>query len=192
MRIALLTLAAPQRAKVSVHATSLGRVLADAHGRTLYVFDLDARGRSSCNGTCAAAWPRLLTTGTPVALAGVPANRLATAKRGDGRLQVTFLGRPLYLHAADGRAGQVTGAAVATGRAHHDRHAPPPRAHVDPDAVPVAHSPAPVPGRRGRLLNGSPVLRAVGLVVRRACLRQARPDLRSVSPSGLPRFQAAA
>jgi len=107
MRIALLTLAAPQRAKVSVHATSLGRVLADAHGRTLYVFDLDARGRSSCSGTCAAAWPPLLTTGTPVALAGVPANRLATAKRGDGRLQVTFLGRPLYLHAADGRAGQV-------------------------------------------------------------------------------------
>jgi predicted lipoprotein with Yx(FWY)xxD motif len=121
MRLVLLTLAAlaltgtalaaPQRARVSVHATPLGRVLADAHGRTLYVFDLDARGRSSCSGTCAATRPPLRTTGTPVALAGVPANRLATAKRGDGRLQVTFPGRPLYLQAADSRPGRVTGAA---------------------------------------------------------------------------------
>jgi predicted lipoprotein with Yx(FWY)xxD motif len=153
MRIALFTLvalalsasalAAPQRAKVSVHATSLGRVLADAHGRTLYVFDLDARGRSSCSGTCAATWPPLLTTGTPVALAGVPANRLATAKRGDGRLQVTFLGRPLYLHAADGLAGQVTGAAVAhwaaltaTGKRLHRSHTSTPMPSPSPTPQP--------------------------------------------------------
>jgi len=125
MRIALLALvsltlvtaatalAAPPRATVGLHATSLGRVLVDTHGRTLYVFDRDKRGRSACSGTCAATWLPFLTTGTPVALAGVPANRLGTMKRGDGRLQVTFIGHPLYLFARDRRAGQVAGAGVA-------------------------------------------------------------------------------
>lgn len=104
--------AAPTRATVSVRGTALGRVLVDAHGRTLYVFDRDVRGRSACSGACAAAWPPFLTSGTPVALAGVPATRLGTARRGDGRLQVTYMGRPLYFFARDRRAGQVAGAAI--------------------------------------------------------------------------------
>ena len=76
-----------------------------------------------------------------MALAGVPANRLATAKRGDGRLQVTFLGRPLYLHAADGRAGQVTGAAVAHWAALTTTGT---RLHRAPTSTPMP-SPSPTP-----------------------------------------------
>jgi predicted lipoprotein with Yx(FWY)xxD motif len=104
--------AAPSRAKVGLRATSLGRVLVDARGRTLYAFDLDKGGKSSCSGACAALWPPLLTSGAPRA-AGVPTAKLGTVKRSDGRLQVTFSGHPLYVFAKDTKAGQVNGASIA-------------------------------------------------------------------------------
>lgn len=104
--------AAAPPAKVGIRATSLGLVLVDAHGRTLYAFDLDKAGRSACSGACAAAWPPLVTSGKPRA-AGIQASKLRTVKRSDGRLQVTFAGHPLYFFAKDRKAGQVAGAAVA-------------------------------------------------------------------------------
>ena len=95
--------AAPPRATVGIRATSLGRVLVDAKGRTLYGFDLGA-----CTGSCAAAWPPLLTTGKPAGVHG-----LGTKRRPDGTLQVTFAGTPLYRYALDAKPGKVAGAAVA-------------------------------------------------------------------------------
>src|SRR4051812_4455368 len=104
--------AAAPRARVGVRATSLGRVLVDARGRTLYAFDLDKSGKTACAGACAALWPPLLTTGAPLA-AGVRAAKLGVVKRGDGRMQATFAGHPLYFFAKDTKAGQVAGASVA-------------------------------------------------------------------------------
>jgi predicted lipoprotein with Yx(FWY)xxD motif len=109
---AAATAAAAPRAKVAVRSTSLGRVLVDARGRTLYAFDLDTHGKPSCTGGCATLWLPLLTTGSPLS-AGVPAAKLGTVKRGDGRLQVMFAGHPLYRFAKDAHAGQVAGASVA-------------------------------------------------------------------------------
>ena len=86
--------AAAPPAKVGVRATSLGLVLVDGHGRTLYAFDLDKAGRSACTGACAAAWPPLVTSGKPRA-AGNPASKQKTVTRSDGRLQVTIAGHPL-------------------------------------------------------------------------------------------------
>ena len=96
-------LAAPPRARVGVRATSLGSVLVDGRGRTLYVYDLGA-----CTGSCAAAWPPFLTTGKPSGVA-----RLGTKKLAGGKLQVTFAGKPLHFYARDVKPGQVAGAAVA-------------------------------------------------------------------------------
>lgn len=104
--------AAGPRATVGVHATSLGRVLVDARGRTLYAFDLDKGGKIACAGACAALWPPLLTTGAPIG-AAVPHAKLGTVRRSDGRMQATFAGHPLYLFAKDTKAGQVAGASVA-------------------------------------------------------------------------------
>ena len=95
-------LAAPG-ARVGVHQTSLGKVLADAKGRTLYVFD-----GASCTGACAAAWPPLLTAGKPTGVA-----KLGTKKLANGKLQVTFAGKPLYRYAVDRSPGDVNGASVA-------------------------------------------------------------------------------
>jgi predicted lipoprotein with Yx(FWY)xxD motif len=103
LALASAAVAAPQRATVRTRATSLGTVLVDASGRTLYVFD-----RGACTGSCAALWPPLLTKSRPTGLRG-----LGTRRRTDGTLQVTFAGRPLYRYALDAKPGQVAGAAVA-------------------------------------------------------------------------------
>lgn len=99
--------AAPSPARVGLHSTSLGRVLADSRGHTLYVFD-----QGVCSGSCAALWPPFLTSGAPVALTGVKKSLVGTMKRSDGKLQVTFAHRPLYFFARDTKAGQVNGLAI--------------------------------------------------------------------------------
>ena len=79
-------------------------VLVDPAGRTLYTFDKDAGGRSSCNGGCAATWPPL-TAASDASASG----DFSVVLRDDGSRQWTFHGRPLYLYAADQKPGDVSG-----------------------------------------------------------------------------------
>jgi predicted lipoprotein with Yx(FWY)xxD motif len=97
------------RAKVQLHLTPLGKVLADARGHTLYLYSHDSGKKSACYGSCAAIWPPLLTTSTPLAGTGVKKALLTTAKRKDGKLQVLYAGHPLYLFSSDAKAGQASG-----------------------------------------------------------------------------------
>jgi predicted lipoprotein with Yx(FWY)xxD motif len=94
---------------VSTATTSLGRILVDARGHTLYLFGKDKNGKSACSGACAAAWPPLIATAKPRAGAGVKASRLGTTKRADGRLQVTYNHHPLYTFVKDTKKGQTNG-----------------------------------------------------------------------------------
>jgi len=89
--------------------SSLGRIVVDAKGRTLYLFEKDARGRSSCSGACAQAWPPLLTSGKPSAGKGVRASLLGVTRRANGMRQVTYRGHPLYRYYGDTRPGQTYG-----------------------------------------------------------------------------------
>ena len=82
-------LSAGAGAAVSVRSSSLGRILVDAKGRTLYLFEKDTRRRSACSGVCATYWPPLLTRGRPAAGRGVRASLLGTIRRADGTTQVT-------------------------------------------------------------------------------------------------------
>jgi len=95
------------RGVVTTHRSSLGRILFDGRGFALYAFTKDGRGRSSCSGACAAAWPPYVVSGSPRAAAGVKQSLLATTRRSDGRLQVTYGGRPLYYYVGDRAPGQV-------------------------------------------------------------------------------------
>jgi predicted lipoprotein with Yx(FWY)xxD motif len=99
-------------ATVGVANGSLGSVVVDSTGRTLYLFKADVGTRSACSGACAAAWPPLLATGKPTAGTGLTASKLATAVRADGARQVTYGGHPLYRFVKDHRAGDVTGQGV--------------------------------------------------------------------------------
>lgn len=111
-------------ALVSSRTTALGRVLVDARGHTLYLFDKDKRGMSACSGACAAYWPPLLTTAKPRAGAAVRASRLGVTKRADGRRQVTYAGHPLYTFIGDTKAGQTSGEGLTDFGAAWDAVAP--------------------------------------------------------------------
>jgi predicted lipoprotein with Yx(FWY)xxD motif len=108
--------AAPPRASrgalVALGKTALGKVLVDARGRTLYLFEKDKRGMSSCYGACATAWPPLIASGKPLAKPGIRASLLGRVKRRDGRWQVTYNRHPLYTFVQDGRKGQTSGEGV--------------------------------------------------------------------------------
>jgi predicted lipoprotein with Yx(FWY)xxD motif len=94
---------------LKVGPSNLGRVLVDAHGKTLYVWAHDKGTKSTCNGDCAEYWPPLLTHGKPVAAGGAKASLLGTSRRSDGRMQVTYAGHPLYYFVQDRKPGQTTG-----------------------------------------------------------------------------------
>src|SRR3954447_11975408 len=50
-------------ATVKTRSTSLGTILVDAKGHTLYLFEKDKHGKSSCSGACASNWPPLIAHG---------------------------------------------------------------------------------------------------------------------------------
>jgi predicted lipoprotein with Yx(FWY)xxD motif len=98
--------------RINLARTSLGNVLVDSKGITLYDFVPDKHGMSVCYGACAALWPPVLTKGKPVAGPGVRTSLLGTTKRKDGKLEVTYGGHPLYYFVTDRKPGQTTGQGV--------------------------------------------------------------------------------
>jgi predicted lipoprotein with Yx(FWY)xxD motif len=97
------------KAQVSVHASPLGRILVDVHGRTLYLFRADKGGKSACYGQCASFWPPLIATTAPKTGAGLKASLFGTTVRKGGAHQVTYNHHPLYRFAEDKAAGQTNG-----------------------------------------------------------------------------------
>ncbi len=93
--------------------TSLGTVLVASDGLTLYIHAGDGTNRSTCTGDCAAAWPPVLVkAGSKVAAGPGVRGKLATFKRPDGTLQVSYNGRPLYGWTGDSAPGDTTGQGV--------------------------------------------------------------------------------
>ena len=99
----------PASSTVAVSSTKLGRILVDAHGRTLYLFEKDTGTSSTCLDACAAVWPPLTVTGASRAGDGLVTNKLGTTKRADGKTEVTYNGHPLYYYVADTAPGQTLG-----------------------------------------------------------------------------------
>jgi predicted lipoprotein with Yx(FWY)xxD motif len=100
--------AAASKVQIKTAKTSIGTILVNAQGFTLYSFAKDTSTSSACSGACAAAWPPVI--GTPVAASGVTlSGKLGTIKRSDGTLQATYDGHPLYTFAGDSAPGQVKG-----------------------------------------------------------------------------------
>lgn len=98
-------------AGVSLHSVSgvPDQVLVAGNGRTLYLFEADQNGKSTCSGACAQAWPPDTVTGTPQAQMGVRQGLLGTTHRSDGTTQVTYNGHPLYFYAGDSGPGSAHG-----------------------------------------------------------------------------------
>jgi predicted lipoprotein with Yx(FWY)xxD motif len=98
--------------EVAQNAT-LGAILVDSRGFTLYTFanDTPGSGDSACTGGCVNAWPPLTVTTAPSGGDGVT-GELATIERDDGAMQVTYNGSPLYFFASDTAPGDAKGQGV--------------------------------------------------------------------------------
>jgi|tagenome__1003787_1003787.scaffolds.fasta_scaffold20819047_2 predicted lipoprotein with Yx(FWY)xxD motif len=96
-------------ATVDVATSSLGNILVDSRGRTLYLFKEDSGRKSACFGACATNWPPLRASGKPTAGTGVSESSVATIARSDGARQVSYNGHPLYLFAGDSKPGDTNG-----------------------------------------------------------------------------------
>lgn len=93
-----------KRARIVAKESAFGRVLFDANGQVVYVFENDGANRSNCTSAeCIKAWPPVLTRQQPSAGTGVEAGLLGTIRRSDGMLQVTYDDRPLYFYEHEGR-----------------------------------------------------------------------------------------
>jgi predicted lipoprotein with Yx(FWY)xxD motif len=99
-------------ASLGALSSSLGRIVVDSRGRTLYLFEKDKGRRSTCYGACAAYWPPVLAHGKPKAGSGLKQSLVGTTRRRNGTVQVTYAGHPLYRYAGDTRPGQTTGAGL--------------------------------------------------------------------------------
>jgi len=101
---------APGRSEtVGTATSSLGRILVNAGGRTLYLFEKDTKSHSACSGVCARYWPPLLTTAKPTVGGAVKQSLLGITRRADGTRQVTYAGHPLYRFVQDTKPGQTNG-----------------------------------------------------------------------------------
>jgi predicted lipoprotein with Yx(FWY)xxD motif len=99
--------------EITVSETSAGSALAGEGGMTLYIFDQDTGGESSCYEGCDTNWPPLLVEGgaEPTAGEGVTGD-IGVTTRTDGTVQVTYNDSPLYYFAGDSAAGDATGDGV--------------------------------------------------------------------------------
>jgi predicted lipoprotein with Yx(FWY)xxD motif len=95
---------------VSAQPTSLGTILVDGTGRTVYDFANDTNGVSTCeDAACTANWPFVpAPSALPASLPGV-AGALGSTSRQDGTRQLTVAGHPVYTFAGDSLPGQTNG-----------------------------------------------------------------------------------
>jgi predicted lipoprotein with Yx(FWY)xxD motif len=96
-------------AVVAAADSEVGSILVDGEGLTLYLFDQDEGGQSTCYDDCASTWPPLLTEDEPEAGGGADETLLGTTQRDDGATQVTYGGHPLYYFAGDQAPGDSNG-----------------------------------------------------------------------------------
>jgi len=92
---------------------SVGPLLVNSKGITLYEYRKDKGTRSECNdfNGCSLSISPLLTNGPPRAEGGAIASKLGTTERKDGTTQVTYAGHPLYTWRGE-EPGQARGRGV--------------------------------------------------------------------------------
>jgi predicted lipoprotein with Yx(FWY)xxD motif len=101
---------AARAATVQLRHTSLGKILVDRQGFTLYMFTADRLKHDQCANVsgCMSVWPALRSKGNLVAGAGVKRSLLRTITLAGGSKQVTYAGHPLYTYVGDSGPGQTS------------------------------------------------------------------------------------
>ena len=96
--------------EIDDHPT-LGNILIDSKGNTLYTFSRDSAGVSTCSDECARVWSPMIVSEKEELSAPVGVVKdLTKIKWGnDGRMQLAHKGRPLYYYTEDTSPGDVKG-----------------------------------------------------------------------------------
>lgn len=87
---------------------TLGNILTDGKGMTLYYFSKDVPGKSNCFGECVTAWPLFNPTEFS-APAGFNSTDFTAIDRGDGTFQLAYKEWPLYYYFKDTKPGDTLG-----------------------------------------------------------------------------------
>jgi predicted lipoprotein with Yx(FWY)xxD motif len=124
--------AAPPGVEISTADSQFGAALFDGDDQAIYYFEPERNSKPKCYGTCAEAWPPVLTDGEPAATGSVRQRLLGTTARRDGSVQVTYDGRPLYYYANED-PGEL--------RCHNIFHEGGLWLAVQPNGAPVPHDP---------------------------------------------------
>jgi predicted lipoprotein with Yx(FWY)xxD motif len=92
---------------------TLGQVLVDAQGRTIYRYDKDRPkpSRSACSATCLKKWTPVQFDGARN-VEGIDRGLVGSLLRADGSRQLTINGWPAYTYAGDTSVGEVNGQGV--------------------------------------------------------------------------------
>jgi predicted lipoprotein with Yx(FWY)xxD motif len=107
------TPAAETEIRVATDPT-LGQILVDGKGMTLYIFTVDEADKSNCDAACLQAWPPLLTQGNPALGEGVDSSLISSTSLADGTKIVTYNHMPLYYYIQDKSAGATAGQGVGS------------------------------------------------------------------------------
>lgn len=91
----------------SSRTTSVGNILTDKSGMTLYIFTRDTAGVSNCAGNCAVNWPPFMADE-----GATGSGKFSIITRGDGARQWAYDGMPLYYWIGDSQPGDTTGQGV--------------------------------------------------------------------------------
>jgi predicted lipoprotein with Yx(FWY)xxD motif len=96
---------------VKTASSSLGTILVDSQGMTLYHLGGEQNGKFICTSSaCVGVWHPLIapSSGAPSGQVG----SLGTVKRPAGTVQVTYKGTPLYTFTGDRQAGETKGQGI--------------------------------------------------------------------------------
>jgi predicted lipoprotein with Yx(FWY)xxD motif len=127
-----------------VESANGGSILANMRGRTLYSLSVEKNGRFICTGGCLSAWPPLLV---PKGVKPTGPVKLGKVERPDGRIQVTYRGRPLYRFAEDRKKGETNGEGIKDVGTWHaaTKAAPSAPQPIQPEPYPTTPYPPPPP-----------------------------------------------
>jgi predicted lipoprotein with Yx(FWY)xxD motif len=98
-------------AKVS----SVGTVLTNGDGLTVYLLTTENGNKILCTGTCANIWPPVVLpagTSSATAMSGVNGSLLGTVKLPNGQLEVAYNGHPLHTYSGDSNRGEAFGQGI--------------------------------------------------------------------------------
>jgi predicted lipoprotein with Yx(FWY)xxD motif len=107
------TTATASGASIKTAQTSLGTVLVNSEGRTLYHFTKDSATKIACVDKCTVTWPPVAVPAGQKAEAGSGVTgSITTVMRPDGSQQAAINGQPLYMYSGDTKPGDTNGQGI--------------------------------------------------------------------------------